>query len=43
MQNLPMNLTVVHPIDEDSSLLGLNETDMKDADVELYVLVSERI
>jgi inward rectifier potassium channel len=34
-----MNWTVVHPIDEDSPLLGLNEADMKDADVELYVLV----
>lgn len=39
VENLPMNWTVVHPIDENSPLLGLSETDMKDADVELYVLI----
>lgn len=39
VQNLPMNWTIVHPIDEDSPLLELNESDMRDADVELYVLV----
>ncbi|MCF6407191.1 ion channel [Chitinophaga filiformis] len=39
IQNLPMNWTVVHPIDDDSPLLGLNEEDIKAADVEIYVLV----
>jgi inward rectifier potassium channel len=39
IQNLPMNWTVVHPIDADSPLLGLNEEDIKTADVEIYVLV----
>ena len=39
VENLPMNWTVVHPIDENSPLLGLSETDMRDADVELYVLI----
>lgn len=39
IQNLPMNWTVVHPIDENSPLLGLNEEDIKTADVEIYVLV----
>jgi inward rectifier potassium channel len=39
IQNLPMNWTVVHPIDADSPLLGLNEEDIKAADVEIYVLV----
>ncbi|KAA2242543.1 transporter [Chitinophaga agrisoli] len=39
IQNLPMNWTVVHPIDEDSPLLGLNEDDLKTADVEIYVTV----
>lgn len=36
---LPMNFTVVHPIDETSPLLGLNYDDMRAADVEIYVLV----
>lgn len=39
IQNLPMNWTVVHPIDENSPLLGLNEEDIRTADVEIYVLV----
>ncbi len=39
IQNLPMNWTVVHAIDEDSPLLGLNEEDIKAADVEIYVHV----
>lgn len=39
IQNLPMNWTVVHPIDEHSPLLGLSEQDVKDCDVEIYVLV----
>jgi inward rectifier potassium channel len=37
--NLPMNFTVVHPIDENSPLVGFAFEDMKTADVELYVLV----
>jgi len=36
---LPMNFTVVHPIDENSPLSGFNYEDMKAADVEIYVLV----
>jgi len=39
IQNLPMNWTVVHAIDADSPLLGLNEEDLKTADVEIYVTV----
>ena len=39
IQNLPMNWTVVHPIDENSPLLGLNEEDLRTADVEIYILV----
>jgi len=39
IQNLPMNWTVVHPIDENSPLQGLNEEDMKSADLEIYVLI----
>jgi inward rectifier potassium channel len=39
VQNLPMNWTVVHPIDEQSPLLGLTEQELKETDVELYVLV----
>ncbi|SHN23834.1 ion channel [Chitinophaga sp. CF418] len=39
IQNLPMNWTVVHPIDADSPLLDLNEEDIKAADVEIYVTV----
>ncbi len=37
--NLPMNFTVVHPIDEQSPLFELHLEDMKAADLELYVLV----
>jgi inward rectifier potassium channel len=37
---LPMNWTVVHPIDEKSPLQGFSAEDMKTADVELYVLIS---
>jgi inward rectifier potassium channel len=36
---LPMNWTVVHPIDENSPLQGLSEEDMHAADLEIYVLV----
>ncbi|HLX92901.1 MAG TPA: ion channel [Puia sp.] len=39
VDNLPMNWTVVHPIDDNSPLLGFTYEDMKNADVELYVLV----
>ncbi len=39
IESLPMNWTVVHPINETSPLLGLTEDDMKTADVELYVLI----
>lgn len=37
--NLPLNFTVVHPIDEQSPIHGFTWEDMKIADVELYVLV----
>ncbi len=37
--NLPMNFTVVHPIDDKSPLKGLGYEEMKTADVEIYVLV----
>ncbi len=39
VDNLPMNWTVVHPIDDKSPLLGFSHEDMKVADVEVYVLV----
>lgn len=39
VENLPMNFTVVHPIDEKSPLWQLSETDYETADVELYVQV----
>jgi len=39
VDSLPMNFTVVHPIDEASPFFGFTEEDMKTADVELYVLV----
>ena len=39
IESLPMNWTVVHPIDEKSPLLGLTMEDMKAADLELYVMV----
>jgi inward rectifier potassium channel len=39
VESLPMNWTVVHPIDEMSPLAGFNSEDMKASDVELYVLV----
>ncbi|MEO6315329.1 MAG: ion channel [Chitinophagaceae bacterium] len=39
VDSLPMNWTVVHPIDANSPLSGFNADDMKTADVELYVLV----
>jgi inward rectifier potassium channel len=39
VDNLPMNFTVVHPIDESSPFYEFAEEDMQVADVELYVLV----
>jgi len=39
VESLPMNWTVVHPIDEKSPLQGFNQEDMKTADIEVYVLV----
>jgi inward rectifier potassium channel len=39
VESLPMNWTVVHPIDEKSPLQGFSFEDMKAADVELYVLI----
>lgn len=39
IETLPMNWTVVHPIDENSPLNGFTWEDMKESDVELYVLV----
>jgi inward rectifier potassium channel len=39
IESLPMNWTVVHPIDERSPLLGLGLDEMKAADLEVYVLV----
>jgi inward rectifier potassium channel len=39
IESLPMNWTVVHPIDEQSPLTGLTAEDLAAADVELYVLV----
>ncbi len=39
VDSLPMNWTVVHPIDEQSPLMGFSEEDIKAADLEIYVLV----
>lgn len=39
VDSLSMNWTVVHPIDENSPFSGFTMNDMKEADVELYVLV----
>lgn len=39
VETLSMNWTVVHPIDEDSPLLGFTAQDMETADVEIYVTV----
>ena len=39
VESLPMNWTVVHPIDDQSPLSGFSLDDMKAADVEVYVLV----
>jgi|SRR5579859_7930705 len=39
VESLPMNWTVVHPIDEQSPLLGFTPDDMESSDVEIYVLI----
>lgn len=39
VDSLPMNWTVVHPIDEKSPLMGFGEDDMRTGDMEVYVLV----
>jgi len=39
VDTLMMNWTVVHPIDDNSPLLGLSEEDYRSADVEVYVQV----
>ena len=39
VESLPMNWTVVHPIDDKSPLQGFGYEDMQVADVELYVLI----
>jgi inward rectifier potassium channel len=39
VESLPMNWTVVHPMDEKSPLRGFSLDDMKAADVEIYVLI----
>ena len=39
VDSLPMNFTVVHPIDEKSPIYNLGFDEMKIADLELYVLV----
>lgn len=39
IETLVMNWTVVHPINEESPLFGLNAEDMQAADVEVYVLI----
>jgi inward rectifier potassium channel len=39
IEQLPMNWTVVHPIDDKSPLLGLTDEDLKTADVELYIII----
>ena len=40
VDNLPMNWTVVHAIDENSPLYGFTQDDVAAADVELYVLIT---
>lgn len=39
VDSLSMNWTVVHPIDEKSPLSGFNQEDIRNADLEVYVLV----
>ncbi len=39
VESLPMNWTVVHPLDSRSPLMGFSWEDMQAADVELYILI----
>jgi inward rectifier potassium channel len=39
VDSLPMNWTVVHPINEDSPLYGLTEEELKASEAEVYVLI----
>jgi inward rectifier potassium channel len=39
IESMPMNWTVVHPIDEESPLAGLTREDLATNDMEVYVLV----
>lgn len=39
VDSLPMNWTVVHPINEESPLYGFSEKDYQDTDMEIYVFV----
>lgn len=39
IETLPMNWTVVHPINEESPLLGFTQEDLAAADMEIYVTV----
>lgn len=39
IDSLPMNWTIVHPIDENSPLYGFTEEDLRTTDAEVYVLV----
>jgi len=40
VDNLPMNWTVVHPIDQESPLYGFTYDDAANADLELYILIT---
>ncbi len=39
VESMPLSWTVVHPIDETSPFYGFTESDIKNADVELYVML----
>jgi inward rectifier potassium channel len=39
IESMPMNWTVVHPIDDESPLAGLTQDDLAATDMELYVMV----
>src|SRR5690348_8043591 len=39
VESMPMSWTVVHPINDNSPFKGFTEEDMKNADVELYVML----
>jgi inward rectifier potassium channel len=39
IESMPMNWTVVHPIDDESPLIGLTQDDLASTDMEMYVLV----